>query len=149
MSDKEQSNNGKLKPFKPSTELIRRGIELELIESGATPVEACHIAALHLISNSFCTLTSWFTTGGLTEILTGTAKAKGVSDMLAALLQHDGRNALDARHVEQNAIEITHHLEAVFDKLVSHLKDKNEGKLDPDLHNAEEEFRKFKDVNKA
>lgn len=172
MSDENESNNGELEKedsslggnLKHYSEKVRA-----IRENMYKPVEIPHensldalpsfeemhphavkqTEALTQIGTALATISNWVTQGGLTEIMTGYAKSNAVKEILGGLAAHDGRNALDARVLSQNALEIVHQVEGVFDKFAEHLKAKKAGELDPDLHNAEADFIKFKEKENA
>ncbi len=76
----------------------------------------------------------------LTNLLEGMAKTKAVGGMMEALVQHGGRQGLDARTMNQNAIEMCHFAEMAFEQYRKTLKSKNEGVSD-ELVDAERDFR--------
>ena len=107
----------------------------------ADPAEAPAIAqsqALQSLAKSMDVIATFVTQGGLTEVLQGYAKTNSVSTLLGGLTANAGRNGLDARFIQQNAIEITHVVEAVFDKYIQHMAEKTQ--RDPELKDAEKDF---------
>lgn len=99
--------------------------------------------ALTSIAQSLSLLTNFLQNGGLTTLLQGYSKAQAVGGILQGLATHAGRNGLDARVLEQDAIEIVHKIEAVYKKYQERLEAETKGELDPDLHDAEDTFRKW------
>lgn len=67
-------------------------------------------------------------------------KGNGVNGILAGLAQHDGRKSLDARVMDQNALEIVEQLEKVFKKYNQRMRDL--GRSDT-LVNAEDDFNQW------
>ena len=97
--------------------------------------------ALTTIADSLRSLTRFISEGGLVGVLSGYARSQAVKDILGGLAAHDGRNALDARVLDQNALEITQQVEKVFKKYQDTLQSKE--KVDPNLHDGEEDFKKW------
>jgi len=94
--------------------------------------------ALTSLAKGVNDIATFLTSGGLTEILSGYARSQAVKDILGGLAARDGRQSLDARVLKQNAIEITHAVEAVFRKYQEVLTDKE--LRDPEIHKATEPF---------
>lgn len=107
-------------------------------------VEEEQTKALTTIADSLQSLSTWLTQGGLTEVLSGYAKSNAVQGILQGLATHDGRDALDARTLDQNALEITKQVEAVWHKYQATLEAYMNGNVDPDLHSAEDPFNEWK-----
>lgn len=61
------------------------------------------------------------------------AKGKALSGMMEALVSHDGRKGLDASTMKQNAIEISHFIDQVFDKFKTRAVEKSSGEVASDL----------------
>ena len=101
--------------------------------------------ALASISQSLGALSNFISGGGLSSLLNGYAKSQAVKEILGGLAAHDGRNALDARVLTQNALEITTQIEKVFDKYHETLKAKASGEVrDSHIHDAEAAYLKWK-----
>lgn len=66
-------------------------------------------------------------------------KGNGVNGILAGLAQHDGRKSLDARIMDQNALEIVEQLEKVFKKYNTRMRDLNRSDT---LVDAEADYKK-------
>lgn len=79
----------------------------------AQEVEALTVAAhsLSAIAQALCLLPK-----SLERCVNILVKGQGVNAILGGLAQHDGRNALDARTMKQNALEIVEQMELVFKK---------------------------------
>ena len=93
--------------------------------------------ALASLAQAATQISNFLTNGGLANILSGYARSQAVKDILGGLATHDGRNALDARLLDQTALEIVTQVEKVFEKYKSKLEEKN---TDLDLHNAENDY---------
>jgi len=109
----------------------------------ADPVSAPVVAqaqALQSLAKSMEVVSTFVSQGGLSSLLQGYAKTNSVSSLLNGLTANAGRGGLDARFMEQNAVEITHLIEAVFDKYEKHLSEKAE--RDPQIHDAEKDFKR-------
>lgn len=109
----------------------------------ALAVQQEQTKALSKIAESLGALSTFLTTGGLQTILQGYSKANAVQGFFQGLASHDGRGALDARVIKQNALEIVAAIEAAHDKFAEVLKKKKEGPVDPELHDGEEMFREW------
>lgn len=115
----------------------------EVEPSSSELVVAEQTKALTTISESLKQLSDFVSKGGLTELVKGYTQTQIAQGVLQGLASHDGRNALDARFIKQNALEIVHAIEAVFDKA----KERNETKdsLDSEIKNAEDAYSVWKD----
>jgi hypothetical protein len=102
--------------------------------------------ALTVLAQSVATIANFLQGGGLTQILNGYAKSQSVKDILGGLAAHDGRNALDARVLGQNAIEIVEQVEKVFDKYHERLQSKE--RRDPEIKDAEKDYAAWKELLK-
>lgn len=97
--------------------------------------------ALTSLAQGVNAIANFLTNGGLGEILSGYARSQSVKDILGGLAAHDGRGSLDARVLGQNAIEIVHAVEAVFEKYQEKLAAKARGEVrDSELHDNEKAF---------
>lgn len=96
--------------------------------------------SLELLATSVNSIANFLSTGGLSSLLSGYARSQAVKDILGGLATHAGRHALDARTLDQNAVEIVEQVEAVFKKYEERLKDTNR---DPELKDAESDYKKF------
>ena len=101
--------------------------------------------ALTSISKSLSQLTNFITTGGLTELLAAQATHNAISGVMQGLAAHDGRQALDARVMAQNGLEIAKHIDAAVETALRLKKEKEKGDHDPEIHDAEADFKKFKE----
>jgi transcriptional regulator with XRE-family HTH domain len=97
--------------------------------------------ALTSLADSVKSIVEFARGGGLTEILQGQAKAGMVEKILGGLAAHDGRGALDARVLAQNALEISSQVEAVFDKFKERAEAKAKGEVrDMEIKDSEAAF---------
>ena len=103
--------------------------------------------ALSVIADSLKNLSTFLSGEGATRLLGEYAKSQIVKDIFGGLAAHDGRNALDARFIKQNATDVIHAIEAVFDKARERGEAKTKGEVDPELHDAESDYLKWKDNN--
>lgn len=109
-----------------------------------TEIEIKQTEALETIGTSLNAISTFITSGGLQDLLSGYARSQSVTAMLGGLTTHAGRNGLDARVLEQNAKEIVKQIESVFDKYQEVLAAKKRGDmLDPDIHQPVEEENEF------
>ena len=104
--------------------------------------------ALVSIGESLKSLSDFVSKGGLTELLKGYSQTQIVQGVLQGLAAHDGRNSLDARYLQQNALEIVHAIEAVFDKAKERAESAKKEKFDTEIKNAENDFELWKQNQK-
>lgn len=127
---------------------VKESITKEIaIVAQKNEIEVQQTKALTSLAEGVNAIAAFLTRGGLTDVLSGYARSQAVKDILGGLAAHDGRNALDSRVLGQNAIEIVHQVEAVFEKYGERLKEK--GKRDPELHDGEAEFKEFEEKQKC
>lgn len=119
-----------------------------VIQSQLPEIQTSHDLALKqseslaVLAKATNDIATFITSGGLTQLLSGYARSQAVKDILGGLAAHDGRNALDARVLGQNSIEIVEQVERVFAKYEERLAAKLRGEeRDPDMHEATEEYR--------
>jgi hypothetical protein len=123
--------------------------DLVVANNAVVAVEEKQAEALATIATSLNSISRWITSGGLTQVLSGYARTQSVQGILQGLATHDGRKALDAQTMEQNALEITTQIEAVYKKYEEKLTAYMNGEpIDPNLHNAEESFSEWKKMLK-
>lgn len=106
--------------------------------------------ALQVLATGVKDIASFINDGGLIKLTQSLALSNSANALLNGLTAHDGRNGLDARVLQQNAIEIAEAVMKVHDKFKERLSALAKGEeRDPELHNAEDEYLKWKDGNKA
>lgn len=121
---------------------IKEGVTKEIASVvQKNEIEVKQTEALTTLAEGVKALATFVSGGGLQALLNGYAKSQAVKDILGGLAAHDGRNALDARVLGQNAIDIVHQIEAVFDKYAESLASKAE--RDPEVKDGENEFKKW------
>jgi len=121
-----------------------RKAENELYLSGDDQVKSLAMEqakSLSVLAESMSQIANFITKGGLTQVLTGYAKTQSVAAIANGLAAKEGRNSLDARLMNQNAIEISTFIETVYDHYAERLKGKNE--RDPELKDGEADFKRF------
>lgn len=116
------------------------------VSNPVTELQVKEVEALATLASSVKEISTFLNGGGLATILSGYARSQAVKDILGGLAAHDGRKALDARVLEQNALDISKHVEAVFEKYAKILEAK--GKQDPDLHDAENDYVRWANKQK-
>lgn len=112
----------------------------DLIQAEKHELEARQTEALATLAEATKSIAAFLTGGGLAQLLSGYARSQAVKDILGGLAAHDGRAALDARVLGQNAVEIVHQVEAVFEKYQERLKDPNR---DPEIKDGERDFKEW------
>lgn len=109
-------------------------------EETALEIQQQQTAALTTLAEGVNTIAKFIINGGLSSLLSGYARSQGVQSILGGLAANAGRNALDARTMGQNAIEIVEQIEQVFNKYAEVQNSKSTGEQrDPDLHEVVEE----------
>ena len=124
--------------------IIAQKNDIVLVEQKKYELEVKQAESLSLLAKGVNDLAAFVTGGGLSQMLRGYAQSQTVSDILGGLAAHDGRNALDARVLGQNAIEIVTQVTAVWDKFQERMAEKESGEpRDPNIVNSENDFQKW------
>lgn len=123
------------------TEIIKQESNRDVVA-----IEVEQTKALTSLATSMNQIASFITQGGLVELMSGMARANAVKDILGGLATHDGRAALDARVLPQNALEIVAQVEQVFKKYEEKLSSKE--RVDDTVHDAENDYMKWKEGQK-
>ncbi|OQB10454.1 MAG: hypothetical protein BWY21_00375 [Parcubacteria group bacterium ADurb.Bin216] len=97
--------------------------------------------ALTTLAEGVKAIAEFLSGGGLNAVLSGYARSQAVQSILGGLATNSGRNALDARVLGQNAIEIVEQVEAVFGKYKERLEEREQ--RDPELKDGESDFNKW------
>ena len=80
----------------------------------------------------------------LSSFIEGLTRSKGILGVLQGLATHSGRNALDARTMDQNAMEIYHLMDKAIEATKSRLQERASGvELDPEIKDAEKDFQEY------
>lgn len=91
------------------------------------------VVALEAQSKALTSISNFLSGITLKDVLQHTAVHSAASALLGGLTSNDGRQALDARTMKQNAIDISYLLEAVLSKLSSHASSRSR-----EVHDGEE-----------
>lgn len=113
----------------------------KVLENQKYEIEVAQTEALTTLAQATKEISTFLNGGGLANILSGYARSQAVGGILQGLASHDGRNALDARVIQQNALDMVTQVEKVFEKYGQILEAK--GKEDPDIHDAENDYVKW------
>lgn len=114
------------------------------VVSNILPIEVkeAEVKALTTLAESTKAIAEFLTDGGLTQVLQGYSRAQSVGGMLSGLLTNMGRHGLDARTMDQNALEIVASIEKVYDKYQEKLEAKRKGEVyDDEIKDPEKSFR--------
>lgn len=116
-----------------------------VVDSVSYELQKQQTQALTTLAESTKAIASFLSSGGLTSLVSDYSKSQIAKSILGGLASHAGRDALDARTMGQNALEIVKVIEAVFDKA----KEKQEAlargeQFDPEIKNAEAEFEQWR-----
>jgi len=104
--------------------------------------------ALTTLAESVKAIATFLTSNRLPEILEGYAKASAVNGILQGLVTHSGRGGMDARLMKQNAIEASEFIEKCFEHYSEKLAAKKMGEVDTEIHDGENDFKKWQEQNK-
>ena len=127
--------------------LLKDDGEIVTVKKGTDEVQVRQTQALEVIGKSLSQITEFVSGGGLANLMSMHLRGQAVQQMLGGLTTHSGRDGLDARTIEQNALEIVSQVEAVFKKYQETLASKD--KVDPDIHDGEDEFKKWADKQRT
>lgn len=115
-------------------------------QSNEIAIKEREVQALETLASSISRISQFINGPGLGSALSLYARTNSISGILSGLAAHDGRNALDARVLGQNSIEIVEQISLAFDKLQEKLEAKMKGEIrDPDIHDPEVDYKKWKE----
>lgn len=121
----ESSNQGLIKE---ETHLLKRVDNYEL--------QVKQTEALTTLANGIKDIASFLSGGGLLQITNANVRGNIMSAIFGGLATKDGRNALDARTIKQNSLEVVQIIEEVFNKMHERLSSKEP--RDPDIKEPQE-----------
>lgn len=123
----------------------KRKNEVE-VQARSLEVQAEQTKAIQSVGQALQTIASFVAQGGLATLLGEYSRSQIAKDILGGLAAHSGRNALDARFIEQNAIEVNKAIEAIFDKAEEKAKARAAGEIrDSEIKDSEKEYREWKE----
>jgi hypothetical protein len=96
--------------------------------------------SLEILSKGVADIAAFLNGGGLRELISGYAKSQASTAILGGLASHDGRDALDARVLGQNSLEIVEQILKVHNKFHERLSEKEV--RDDEVKDAEAGFKK-------
>lgn len=102
----------------------------------ASTIAERQVLAAEQTASALTVIAQFLQEGGIEKAINTLVKGNGIAGMLSGLAHHDGRKALDARLLKQNALEIVEQLELVYKKYNERLSSQNA--RNPDILNAEE-----------
>lgn len=113
-----------------------------LVHSSPTTLQVQQTESLAVMAEAMSVMAQTFSAlpRVINDAVQTLVKGNGVNGILAGLAQHDGRKSLDARIMDQNALEIVEQLEKVFKKYNTRMRDL--GRSDT-LVNAEDDFNQW------
>lgn len=115
------------------------------VSSNEITIKEREVQALEHLAKGVSDIGRFLNGGGIAGALSLYAKTNSISGILSGLAAHDGRNALDARVLGQNSIEIVEQISLAFDKLQEKLEAKMKGEAhDPEIKDPEADFRKWR-----
>jgi len=119
-------------------EVVEKMHSIQVQKQEAHELQVSQTKSLEVLSKGVADIAAFLTSGGLSQLLSGYAKSQASTAILGGLASHDGRDALDARVLGQNSIEIVEQILRVHDKFHSRLSEKER---DPEVRDAEKEFK--------
>jgi hypothetical protein len=127
---------------------LRRKSEIaEIRTENEKAIQIQQTKDLHTLASSVQSIANFLCDGSLTTVLSGYARSQAVKEILGGLAAHDGRNALDARVLGQNAIEIVSQVEKVFAKYQETIDAKNKGEQrDEEVKDGESAFKHWQNA---
>lgn len=142
-----------------SPELIPLNQQAVALQSSTNElqIKEREVQALEHLAKGVSDIGRFLNGGGIAGALSLYAKTNSISGILSGLAAHDGRNALDARVLGQNSIEIVEQISLAFDKLQEKLEAKmseqsrvrSKGEVrDPDIKDPEVDYRKWVESQK-
>ena len=120
-------------------EIVEKMHSIQVQKQEAHELQVQQTKSLEVLSKGIADIAAFLTSGGLSQLLSGYAKSQASTAILGGLASHDGRNALDARVLGQNSLEIVEQVLKVHDKFHSRL---SEEARDPEVKDAEDSFKK-------
>lgn len=120
-------------------EIVEKMHSIQVQKQEAHELQVQQTKSLEVLSKGIADIAAFLTSGGLSQLLSGYAKSQASTAILGGLASHDGRNALDARVLGQNSLEIVEQVLKVHDKFHSRL---SEAARDPEVKDAEDSFKK-------
>lgn len=79
----------------------------------------------------------------LGRVIETVAKGKALSGMMEGLVSAEGRKGLDASCMKQNAIDMTHLIEAVFEKFKARAMEISTSEVSQEIVDGESTFREW------
>lgn len=112
-------------------------------------IAVANTQALTVAAKALNTIANFIAGGGFNNLLQGYARSQSVTAILGGLASNDGRKSLDARTMDQNALEMPIAIEKVFKAYEQRLIDLSLGKSDAIVKPPEEDpgNRYFKEVD--
>ena len=129
--------------------LFKKKDEIQVVQKQQTELIQKQTEALTTLAESTKAIATFLSGGGLTDLVSQHARSQIAQGILSGLASHAGRDALDARTMGQNATEIVHIIEKIFDKAAERQKARADGeRLDEQVHDAEASFKAWQEKRK-
>ncbi len=121
--------------------IFKRKTDLETVKkTEILALEEQKTKALSVQAEALKDIAHFLTSGGLSSIAQGVALSNTAASLLNGLTAHDGRQGLDARTLEQNALEIATFALKVKDQFQEKLAKSN---VDSEIHDGEADYKKW------
>lgn len=112
---------------------------IEISPEAQYELQLSQTKSLEVLSKGIADIAAFLSGGGLASVVSGFAKAQASTAILGGLATNAGRDALDARTLGQNSLEIVEQVLRVHDKFHERLS--SQEKRDPEIHDAEKDFK--------
>ena len=123
--------------------IFKRKTDLETVKKTELALEEQKTKALSVQAEALKDIAHFLTSGGLSSIAQGVALSNTAASLLNGLTVHDGRQGLDARTLDQNALEIATLALKVKDQFQEKLSALAKGPVDNELHDGEADYKKW------
>lgn len=101
------------------------------INSTDKEIAIANTQALAVAAKALNQISNFIACGGFSNLLQGYARSQSVTSILGGLAAHDGRNSLDARVLDQNALEMPYAIEKIFKQFAKHLSSQEREVIKP------------------
>lgn len=119
--------------------IVREG---SLTREELADIEIAKTQSLAKLADAVSDIACFLNNGGLSTLLQGYARANSINGILQGLAAHDGRNALDARVLSQNSLEIVEQIQRAYAKMHERVTEKEP--RDPEIHDAQKGYDEWK-----
>ena len=124
--------------------------ELEVAPTAQMPIPVEVVTSLATIADSLKSISTFLGGQTLPNVLESYSVMQCIGQALNGLLSSQGRNGLDARTIDQDAIDSTHRILKSFEHLKESIQARRSGEHSGEFVDAEQKFRDWvEQQNKA